>query len=208
MGRAQPRHVRHLGLRRDDGEGGAIAVELQQREAGPAGGHGTEAVITPGHAGARAPEMRHASRDRRAVLVQVARDDQGQPLIAKRPRQPLAAGGWPVVLAVRIGRAAPEQRLVREERDGAAARAAPSSQIQASTSSGRPVPSSCAFTPGKRDTLVELFEHEFIGSQEAYGIRVIGQFLDLDGPERFVWLRGFQNMGARAAALSARSWRC
>lgn len=57
--------------------------------------------------------------------------------------------------------------------------------------------------PGKRDALVELFEREFIEGQEAAGIRVIGQFLDLDDPERFVWLRSFQNMQARGAALAA-----
>ena len=57
--------------------------------------------------------------------------------------------------------------------------------------------------PGKRDALVELFEREFIESQEALGISVIGQFRDLDDPERFVWLRGFQDMEARRAALAA-----
>lgn len=57
--------------------------------------------------------------------------------------------------------------------------------------------------PGRRDVLIELFEREFIESQEAAGIRVIGQFRDLDDPERFVWLRGFQSMQARGAALAA-----
>src|SRR4029077_5476818 len=34
------------------------------------------------------------------------------------------------------------------------------------------------------------------------GIRVIGQFRDLDSPDRFVWLRGFLDMNSRAKALS------
>ena len=56
---------------------------------------------------------------------------------------------------------------------------------------------------GARDVLIDLFEREFIESQEAQGISVIGQFRDLDDLERFVWLRGFQSMEARAAALAA-----
>lgn len=56
--------------------------------------------------------------------------------------------------------------------------------------------------PGGRDVLIELFEREFIESQEALGIRVIGQFRDIDDPERFVWLRGFADMESRAAALA------
>lgn len=57
--------------------------------------------------------------------------------------------------------------------------------------------------PGGRDALIELFERELIDSQEASGISVIGQFRDLDDPERFVWLREFQSMEARRAALAA-----
>jgi hypothetical protein len=57
--------------------------------------------------------------------------------------------------------------------------------------------------PGQRDVLIELFEREFIESQEADGIRLIGQFRDLDRPDRFVWIRGFADMSARAEALGA-----
>ena len=56
--------------------------------------------------------------------------------------------------------------------------------------------------PGKRDTLIELFDREFITSQEAVGITVIGQFRDLDNPNRFVWLRGFPDMPSRAQSLT------
>ena len=55
---------------------------------------------------------------------------------------------------------------------------------------------------GKRDTLISLFERAFIDPQEAAGARVIGQFRDLDDPDRFVWLRGFADMEARRAALT------
>jgi hypothetical protein len=57
--------------------------------------------------------------------------------------------------------------------------------------------------PGKRDVLIDLFDREFIESQEALGMSVIGQFRDLDDPDRFVWLRGFRDMTARAQGLKA-----
>lgn len=56
---------------------------------------------------------------------------------------------------------------------------------------------------GKRDTLVSLFEKNFIETQDAVGAHVIGTFRDLDDPDRFVWLRGFRDMQARAQALEA-----
>jgi quinol monooxygenase YgiN len=57
--------------------------------------------------------------------------------------------------------------------------------------------------PGQRDALIELFEREFIESQEALGMTLFGQFRDIDDPDRFVWLRGFADMPARAVALAA-----
>src|SRR5204863_2686181 len=55
--------------------------------------------------------------------------------------------------------------------------------------------------PEKRDVLIDLFDREFVESQEALGMKVIGQFQDLDDPNRFVWLRGFRDMPSRAQAL-------
>jgi len=55
--------------------------------------------------------------------------------------------------------------------------------------------------PGMRDTLIDLFDREFVESQEATGMVVIGQFRDMDDPDRFVWLRGFADMPTRAQAL-------
>lgn len=57
--------------------------------------------------------------------------------------------------------------------------------------------------PGQRDVLIALFERAFIETQEAVGITVIGQFRDLEDPNRFVWLRGFSDMSTRRAALQA-----
>jgi quinol monooxygenase YgiN len=57
--------------------------------------------------------------------------------------------------------------------------------------------------PAKRDVLIELFDREFVESQEILGMYVLGQFRDLDDPNRFVWLRGFRNMSERAEGLTA-----
>jgi len=56
--------------------------------------------------------------------------------------------------------------------------------------------------PGKRDVLIDIFERHFVEGQEAQGMRIVGQFRDLDNPDRFVWLRSFADMPARAAALN------
>ena len=57
--------------------------------------------------------------------------------------------------------------------------------------------------PGQRDVLIDLFEREFVETQEAMGMRLVGQFRDLDRPDRFVWIRGFADMPSRAQSLQA-----
>jgi NIPSNAP len=57
--------------------------------------------------------------------------------------------------------------------------------------------------PGQRDVLIRLFEREFIGPLEGAGMTVMGQFHDLDRPDRFVWMRGFVDMARRAQGLAA-----
>jgi NIPSNAP len=56
---------------------------------------------------------------------------------------------------------------------------------------------------GKRDTLVSLFEKEFIQPQQALGMPVLGPFHDLEDPNRFVWMRGFPGMAERKSMLAA-----
>ncbi|TPI14151.1 NIPSNAP family protein [Mesorhizobium sp. B4-1-3] len=56
---------------------------------------------------------------------------------------------------------------------------------------------------GQRETLIALFDREFVETQEATGMTVIGQFRDLDRPDMFVWLRGFETMETRKDSLSA-----
>jgi len=59
-----------------------------------------------------------------------------------------------------------------------------------------------ALHPGRRDGLIDLFDREFIEAQEVTGMAVLGQFRDLDRPDHFVWLRGFEDMPSRARALT------
>lgn len=56
--------------------------------------------------------------------------------------------------------------------------------------------------PGARERLIDLFDREFVETQEDVGMTVIGQFRDLDDPDSFVWLRGFSDMPSRARALA------
>jgi hypothetical protein len=60
-----------------------------------------------------------------------------------------------------------------------------------------------ALHPGRREELIQLFDEQFVESQEAVGNTVMGQFRDLDDANSFIWLRGFQSASERAAALAA-----
>lgn len=55
--------------------------------------------------------------------------------------------------------------------------------------------------PGQRETLISLFEREFIEPQEALGAHVRAIFRDLDRPDHFVWMRSFVDAQSRYAAL-------
>jgi len=57
--------------------------------------------------------------------------------------------------------------------------------------------------PGKRDALIDVFDNHLVEPQEETGMKVIGQFRDLDRPDRFVWMRGFDDMESRWASLAA-----
>ena len=56
--------------------------------------------------------------------------------------------------------------------------------------------------PGQRDHFIDYFEAHFIGSQQAVGMHVLGQFRMMGEPDRFVWLRGFTDRAARLAGPS------
>jgi NIPSNAP len=60
-----------------------------------------------------------------------------------------------------------------------------------------------ALRPGARETLIALFDREFVETQEAVGMQLLGQFRDVDDPDSFVWLRGFSDMRTRERGLQA-----
>jgi hypothetical protein len=55
--------------------------------------------------------------------------------------------------------------------------------------------------PGTRETLIALFDREFIEPQEVLGMRVEGEFRDAGDPDAFVWVRSFSDMDDRTEAL-------
>jgi quinol monooxygenase YgiN len=55
----------------------------------------------------------------------------------------------------------------------------------------------------QRDRFIDLFDREFVETQEADGMELIGQFRDRSDPDRFTWIRAFPNMDARQRALTA-----
>lgn len=55
--------------------------------------------------------------------------------------------------------------------------------------------------PGRRDDLIALFEREFIETQEALGLQVLGIFREPAQPDQFAWLRGFAGMAERLQGL-------
>jgi hypothetical protein len=57
--------------------------------------------------------------------------------------------------------------------------------------------------PGRRESFIQLFDSTFADPLDATGMTVIGQFRDLDRPDRFVWMRGFPDMESRAKELGA-----
>src|SRR5687767_11829972 len=57
--------------------------------------------------------------------------------------------------------------------------------------------------PGQRDRLIDVFDTYLVDGQEQTGMHIVGQFRDLDDPDRFVWIRGFRDLPARGRALKA-----
>ena len=53
----------------------------------------------------------------------------------------------------------------------------------------------------KQDRFLEFFEEHYLESQEVVGMRIWGQFKDLEASDRFVWLRGYRTMNERLAGL-------
>ncbi|MGH7588548.1 MAG: NIPSNAP family protein [Gemmatimonadota bacterium] len=55
--------------------------------------------------------------------------------------------------------------------------------------------------PGVREAFIDYFEARFLDSQEDVGMQVLGQFRLVGQPDRFVWIRGFEDLAGRRRAL-------
>jgi hypothetical protein len=60
--------------------------------------------------------------------------------------------------------------------------------------------------PGQRDVLIDIFDREFVETQEAEGMAILGQFRDLDRPDRFVWLRGYTDIASENRLAGYLDW--
>lgn len=51
--------------------------------------------------------------------------------------------------------------------------------------------------PGRRQEFIEFFEKRSIPALRSYGMSVTGPLIDLENPNKFVWLRGFPSLEER-----------
>lgn len=56
---------------------------------------------------------------------------------------------------------------------------------------------------GQRDRFIDLFDREFVETQEAEEMELVGQFRDRSDPDRFTWIRTFPSMESRQKSLTA-----
>ena len=51
--------------------------------------------------------------------------------------------------------------------------------------------------PGRREEFLEFFEKRSIPALRSYGMKVAGPLIDLENPNKFVWLRSFPSLEER-----------
>jgi hypothetical protein len=56
---------------------------------------------------------------------------------------------------------------------------------------------------GRTGDFIRFFEEHFLFSQRDEGMHALGQFTVVDAPDRFVWIRSFDDMAARLKGLTA-----
>ena len=49
-------------------------------------------------------------------------------------------------------------------------------------------------TPGKRDEFIEFFEKRSVPALQSHGMKIVGPLIDLENPNRFIFLRAFPSM--------------
>ena len=51
--------------------------------------------------------------------------------------------------------------------------------------------------PGRRAEFIKFFEERSVPALRSHGMKVLGPLLDLENPNKFVWLRSFPSLEAR-----------
>ena len=57
--------------------------------------------------------------------------------------------------------------------------------------------------PGRREEFIKLFETRGIPALREYGMKIIGPFLDVENPNKFVFLRSFPSLEERERMKNA-----
>ena len=57
--------------------------------------------------------------------------------------------------------------------------------------------------PGRREEFIKLFETRAIPALRSYGMKVLGPLIDLENPNKFVWLRSFPSLEERERMKNA-----
>lgn len=52
-------------------------------------------------------------------------------------------------------------------------------------------------TPGRRAEFIEFFETRSVPALRDYGMQIMGPLIDLENPNKFVWLRSFPSLEER-----------
>jgi hypothetical protein len=51
--------------------------------------------------------------------------------------------------------------------------------------------------PGRREEFVKFFETRAVPALRSHGMKIVGPFLDVENPNKFVFLRGFPSLDER-----------
>src|SRR5213594_2036222 len=57
--------------------------------------------------------------------------------------------------------------------------------------------------PGRREEFIQFFETRAVPALRSHGMKVLGPLLDLENPNKFVWLRSFPSLEERERMRSA-----
>ena len=51
--------------------------------------------------------------------------------------------------------------------------------------------------PGRRAEFIQFFETRAVPALQAHGMKILGPLLDIENPNKFVWMRGFPSLDER-----------